>query len=302
VGLIDFLQNLLDGVAIGAAYALLALGFTLIFGVMKRLNIAFGPSIMVGIFVGIAVHGQWSAGLFVAAGATVFGAVAASLYVERICFAAIRSDAVLASMVSSFAIWMQLEEAVSLVFPARTYAFPVLTTLAPIEIAEFYLRIEHLITLIVAGLLMVGLHALLTRTHFGLELRAVSDSAEAARVSRVNVRSVALRTFLLAAAVGGVAGFLIAASEGVVTTKFGLWATVKGLTAMVLGGLGSVRGAVLGGLLLGVVETQAQWYLGAAWREIATYALLFAALVLLPGGLAGRRLRSDELEAGGGRL
>lgn len=297
--MIDFVQNTVDGVAMGSAYALLALGFTLIFGVMKRLNIAFGPSIMVGIFAGIFVQAQYAAGLIPLAVVTVLGAVAASFYVERVCFRAIRTDAVLASMVSSFAIWMQLEEAVSLVFPSRTYAFPPLTTLPPIEVLELYLRVEHLIMLGIAVALMLGLHALLTRSRFGLELRAVADSVEAARVARVNVRAVALATFLLAAAVGGVAGFLIASAEGVVTTKFGMWATLKGVTAMVLGGLGSVRGAVIGGLILGVVEAQAQWYLGAAWREIATYGLLFVALVLLPAGLAGRRWTGEEMEAGG---
>lgn len=296
--MVDALQNVVDGLATGSAYALLALGFTLVFGVMRRINVAFGASIMVGVFAGILVHEQWSAGLVGVAAATVLGSVLASLYVERICFAAIRADAALASMVSSFAIWMQLEEAVTLAFPGRTYAFPSPAAFPPIEVAGLFLRPEHLLALAVAGGLMLALHVLLARTHLGLEIRAVADDPAAARAARVDVRRVALLTFLLAAVVGGIAGLLIGAIDGVVTTKFGMWATLKGLVAVILGGLGSVRGAVLGGLLLGIVEAQAQWYLGAAWREVVTYGLLLAVLVLLPGGLAGGRA-AREPEAGG---
>lgn len=287
--MLDLAQNTLDGIATGSAYALLAIGFTLIFGVMRRLNIAFGPSIMVGVFLGAWVHAQWSAGLIGAAVAVLVGAVIASAYVERLSFAAIRGDAALASMASSFAIWMQLEQAVALVFPGRTTVFPTLGQVPDLDLAGLVLRGDDLIILCVAGIVLVLLQRVLFHSHFGLEMRAVADSPEAAAVARVNIARVAVLTFGLAALVGAVAGFLIAASDGQISPKFGLWATMKGLIAMMIGGLGSLRGALLGGLVLGIVEAQAQWYLGAAAREIVVYGLLFLCLVLLPGGLAGVR-------------
>ena len=287
--MLDLAQNTLDGIATGSAYALLAIGFTLIFGVMRRLNIAFGPSIMVGVFLGAWVHAQWSAGLIGAAVAVLVGAVISSAYVERLSFAAIRGDAALASMASSFAIWMQLEQAVALVFPGRTTAFPTLGQVPDLDLAGLVLRGDDLIILCVAGIVLVLLQRVLFHSHFGLEMRAVADSPEAAAVARVNIARVAVLTFGLAALVGAVAGFLIAASDGQISPKFGLWATMKGLIAMMIGGLGSLRGALLGGLVLGIVEAQAQWYLGAAAREIVVYGLLFLCLVLLPGGLAGVR-------------
>jgi len=287
--MLDLAQNTLDGIATGSAYALLAIGFTLIFGVMRRLNIAFGPSIMVGVFLGAWVHSQWSAGLIGAAVAVLVGAVIASAYVERLSFAAIRGDAALASMASSFAIWMQLEQAVALVFPGRTTAFPTLGQVPDLDLAGLVLRGDDLIILCVAGIVLVLLQRVLFHSHLGLEMRAVADSPEAAAVARVNIARVAVLTFGLAALVGAVAGFLIAASDGQISPKFGLWATMKGLIAMMIGGLGSLRGALLGGLVLGIVEAQAQWYLGAAAREIVVYGLLFLCLVLLPGGLAGVR-------------
>ncbi|WP_194095615.1 branched-chain amino acid ABC transporter permease [Marivivens aquimaris] len=285
--MVDLIQNTLDGLATGYAYGLLALGFTLIFGVMGRLNITFGPSIMVGVFAG-AGFSQHGSGILTVLIVTIAGAVIASAYVERLSFAAIKGNAALASMASSFAISMQLEEAVAHVFPGRTYAFPSIGTLSVIDFGPFFIRAEYLAMAVVAAVLLLGVHLLLTRTFFGLELRTLSDSPEAARVSGINVARVAFLTFLLAACIGGAAGFMIAATDGQITPKFGLWATLKGLIAMVIGGLGSLRGAVIGGLVLGVVEAQSQWFLGAAGREIVVYATLFLALVLLPYGLTGR--------------
>lgn len=287
--MLDFAQNTVDGVAAGAGYALLAIGFTLIFGVMRRLNIAFGPSIMVGVFLGAWVHAQWSAGLITVALASFAGAVLASAYIERLSFAAIRGDAALASMASSFALWMQLEQGVALAFPGRTTAFPSLGDLGELNLAGLYLRGDDLVVLAVAAVVLFALHRLIYHSHFGLEMRALADNPDAARVSRVNTGRVAFLTFCLAAIIGAVAGILIAATDGQITPKFGLWATLKGLVAMMIGGLGSLRGALLGGLVLGIVEAQAQWYLGAAAREIIVYGLLFLCLIVLPGGLAGVR-------------
>ncbi|MDU8913301.1 branched-chain amino acid ABC transporter permease [Aestuariicoccus sp. MJ-SS9] len=292
--MLDLAQNTLDGIAAGAAYALLAIGFTLIFGVMRRLNIAFGPSIMVGVFLGAWVHAQWSAGLIGAAAATFAGVLIASVYVERLSFAAIRGDAALASMASSFALWMQLEQGVALAFPGRTTAFPTLPQLPDVRFAGLFLGGDDLLVFAVAGAVLLLLHRLIYHSHFGLEMRALADSPEAAAVSQVNTRRVAFLTFCLAALVGAVAGMLIAATDGQITPKFGLWATMKGLIAMMIGGLGSLRGALLGGLALGIIEAQAQWYLGAAAREIVVYGFLFLCLIALPGGMAGVRETGAE--------
>lgn len=295
--MLDFLQNLVDGLMVGASYALLALGFTLIFGAMRRLNLSYGPSIMVGVFAGTFAHMQYSAGLVAVAGATLLGTALATVYVERLCFAAIRRGAALASMVSSFAVWMQIEEAVTLAFPRRTYAFPALTDAAPIYVGELFFRLEYVVMALVAGIVMAGLYGLLRHTRFGLQMRAVSENPVAARFAGIDIASVTLRAFLLAAVIGGIAGFLIAGTDQQVTPKFGLWATLKGLIAMMLGGLGSVPGAILGGLLLGVVEIQSLWYLGTDYRDLVAYLLLFLFLVLRPGGLTGTLAEAGDREA-----
>jgi branched-subunit amino acid ABC-type transport system permease component len=300
--MIDAVQNTLDGLMIGSSYALLALGFTLTFGVMRRLNLAYGATIMAGVYLGTWLYLEQDAGVAAAGLAAVGGAILASLYVERVCFAPLAERAALASMVSSFAIWMQLEEAAMLALPRHTYPFPALVSGAPLTFGALTLRIEHLMMLGSAALIAAGLYFFLQRTRLGRALRAVTDNALGARLLGIDVGAMRMRAFALAAAVGGIAGFLIAATDQQVTPMLGMWATIKGLVAMMLGGLGSLRGAVAGGLLLGVVEAHAQWYLGPQVRDLIAFLLLFACLAVRPVGLlGGARVASRHPLSGGGR-
>jgi branched-chain amino acid transport system permease protein len=283
----DFVQNTLDGVMIGSSYALLALGFTLIFGVMRRLNLSYGPTIMVGAYLGTLLYVDAGAGAAAVAAATVIGAALAGIYVERLCFAPMPPGAGIASMVSSFAIWMQLEQAAILVLPRHTYAFPPLTPGAPLTLGPFLVRLDHAVMMVSAAALAAGVYLLLYRTRFGLGLRAIVGNPVAAHLVGIDVRFSTLAAFALASAVGGVAGYLVLAVDQQVTPMFGMWATFKGLIAMMLGGLGSIPGALLGGLLLGIIEAQAQWYFGPQIRDLLAYAVLFLVLIVRPTGLMG---------------
>ena len=295
--IVDFVQNTLDGIFVGSSYSLLAIGFTLIFGVMRRLNLSYGPSIMLGIFAGTLLHVEFEAGLLAVAAATLAGAVLAGLYVERICFWAVRRGAALASMVSTFAIWMQIEEVVTVLFPERTYPFPPLAEFS-LEYGELFVRGDHLIMFVCAAAITALLHLFLYRTRFGLALRAVSRNPAAAAFVGINTGLVLFAAFALASAIGGVAGYLIAGADQQITPYFGLWATFKGLIAMTLGGMGSIPGAIAGGLLLGVIEAHCGWYLGTEYRDLASYGVLFAFLVFRPGGLfaQGQTMRSQLAE------
>jgi branched-subunit amino acid ABC-type transport system permease component len=285
--MIDLVQNTIDGVMIGSSYGLLALGFTVIFGVMRRLNLSYGPSIMIGGYLGTLLYLQYGAGPLAVAGGVVVGAVLAGIYVERLCFAPMQAGAGIASMVSSFAIWMQLEQVAVLVLPRHTYSFPALATGAPLELWSLLIRIDHLIMLGCALGLAAVVQIVLYRTRFGLGLRAIIGNPVAAHLVGIDVKMVVLLAFAGASAIGGVAGFLVLAVDQQITPMFGMWATLKGLIAMMIGGLGSVPGAVVGGLLLGVVEAHCQWYLGPQIRDLVAYVVLFAFLVLRPSGLLG---------------
>ncbi len=296
--MIDFVQNTIDGLMIGSSYGLLALGFTLIFGVMRRLNLSYGPSVMIGAYLGTLLYVQLGAAPVAVAVATVLGAALAGIYVERLCFAPMAAGAGIASMVSSFAIWMQLEQAAVLILPRHTYPFPPLATGAPLALGPFLLRIDHLVMLAAALGLSLGVQLILYRSRFGLALRAIIGNPVAAHLVGIDVKTAVLCAFALASAIGGVAGYLVLATDQQVTPMFGMWATFKGLIAMMIGGLGSIPGAILGGLVLGVVEAHSQWNFGPQVRELIAYLLLFACLVLRPGGILGEAPARSVIDRG----
>ncbi len=293
----DFLQNCIDGVMFGSGYALLALGFTLLFGVMKRLNLSFGPSIMLGAYAGTWVYLNFSQNVVLVMLATVITTVAVGIYVERLCFWAVRRDATIASMVSSFAIWMQLEEVAMHLLPERTYPFPTFFTSTVIDIGPFFVRSEHISMFLLTLMLLALLHLFLFHTRPGLALRAVADNPLASAYMGINSSNILFLAFAVVSAIGGLAGFLILSADSQVTPYFGLWATFKGLIAMMLGGMGSLPGAILGGLLLGVVEANAFWYGGPVIRDISAYLLLFMMLIVRPGGLVGQRIVARQQAA-----
>ena len=295
--MVDLIQNCIDGVMFGSSYALLAIGFSLIFGVLRRLNLSYGPSIMMGAFLGTFAYVKWEAGNFAVAVITIAGAILAGMYVERLCFRAIREKATLASMVSSFVIWMQLEEICILLLPERTYPFPPLHSPETFELGPFFLRSEHLLMFTIAIFLFLILHIFLYRTRFGLTIRAISENPAYAKTIGIHTQAAIFWAFVFVSTIGGVTGYLILSADQQITPFFGLWATVKGLVAMMIGGMGSVPGAILGGLLLGVVEAQSLWYLGNDFKDLSAYFLLFVVLVLRPGGLMGGGLMERDYQA-----
>lgn len=283
---VDLIQNTLDGLTLGAAYALLAVGFTLIFGVLRRVNLSYGPAIMLGCYAATWFHVHYQAGLLLLALITIVATVLAGAYVERLCFAPHRGDgSAIPAMVASFAIWMQLEELALLAMPRHLYAFPPLYEGGLIEFGPFFLRFEALLMLAVTIVACVALHRLLYRSRFGLAVRAVIAQPVAARLVGINLPWVFVRIFAVASLLGAVAGYLIVASTEQVTPMLGMWSTLKGMLAMMLGGLGSLPGAVVGGLALGLLEAHSQWFFGPQIRDLVAYLALFLMLSLRPAGL-----------------
>jgi branched-chain amino acid transport system permease protein len=282
VPLVDFIQNTLDGLALGASYALLAVGFTLIFGVLRRANLSFGPAIMFGAYAATWTSLNFQSGLLLLALVTVAGSVLAGAYVERLCFAPHRKGSAAAAMVASFALWMQFEELATLALPRHLYAFPALYEGAPLQLGPFTARVESLVMLGTTILICFLVWRILYATRFGVAVRAVIDHPTAAGLSGIDVSRVFFLVFALASAIGGIAGFLIVSSHEQVTPMLGMWSTLKGMLAMMLGGLGSLPGAVAGGLALGLLEAHSQWYLGPQFRDFIAYLLLFALLAVRP--------------------
>jgi branched-subunit amino acid ABC-type transport system permease component len=280
--LADLVQNTLDGLAAGASYALLAVGFTLIFGVLRRINLSFGPAIMFGCYAATWVNLNFQVGLLFLALIVMAFSVLAGAYVERLCFAPHRQGSAIAAMVASFALWMQIEEIAMLALPKHLYAFPALYDGGQLQFGPFTLRVEALVMMAAAVCVCLLLWRMLYHSRFGLAVRAVIDAPAAAQLAGINVPGVFVRVFALASAIGGLAGYLISASHEQVTPMLGMWSTLKGLLAMMIGGLGSLPGAIAGGIVLGLVEAHSQWFLGPQARDLIAYLLLFVLLAWRP--------------------
>ena len=280
--LVDLVQNTLDGLTFGAGYALLALGFTLIFGVLRRVNLSYGPSIMLGCYAATWVSLAFHSNLFFLLIVTVAATILAGAYVERLCFAPHRGGSAIAAMVASFALWMQFEELATVLLPRHLYSFPALYQGGPLTFGPLFLRLEALAMLATAAIVCPLMWWTLYRTRFGLAVRAVVSQPVAAELAGIGVARIFVLVFALASAIGGLAGYLIAASHEQVTPMLGMWSTLKGLLAMMLGGLGSLPGAVLGGLALGVLEAHSQWFFGPQMRDLIAYLLLFVLLAVNP--------------------
>jgi branched-chain amino acid transport system permease protein len=273
----DLLQHTLDGLLNGAAYALIGLGLSLSFGTLRRLNLAHGAMVMLAAYVVAWCHIHYQISVWLAALLLPLITVLIGLYVEQLCFSHDTGEVV--ALASSFALWMQLEQLAVNLLPLHLNPFPSLAVESEIAAGALVLRLDRLLVALLAVVLILGMWFVLARTRVGLAWRASAGQRTAAHLAGLNVRRVQSLAFACASALAGIGAFAVLSLEGQVTPMVGMWMLLKGLTAAMLGGLGSMRGVLVGGLLLGVVETHVQASMGALWREFAVYALLFLALV-----------------------
>jgi branched-chain amino acid transport system permease protein len=289
--LMDIAQQLINGLMYGAFYALIGIGFTIFFGVMKKFNLAYGPIIMLGMYsslllvYGIKTHIGWLIFL-----ASVMGSIVAGLIVERVCFRYLRQGHELAPLMTTVGMLILVEEAVVAVTGGYGYEYPSFFGEESLEIGPFLVRPDYLAILGAGICLVTLLYLLVHRTTFGRAMRAVAENPGAAQLLGVNLLKMNTLTFILTSALGGATGFFVVVSIGALKPDIASWMTIRGLVVIVLGGLGSFPGAILAGLLLGVVEFQAVWFLGIEFRDIFAFLLLFIFLVLRPQGFMGKKL------------
>ncbi len=309
---IDLLQRTVDGLLDGAAYALVGLGLTLTFGTLRRLNLAYGATAMLAAYVGAWLYTRWGVPAWSVALAVVAVAALAGLYVEWLCFAATADDAPasraggpvaggdareVVALASSFAVWMQLEQIGVNLLPRHLNPFPSLAAGTERALGPLMLRPDRLALALLAAVLTAGLALWLARSRTGLAWRAAADQRTAAHLVGIAVPRVQRAAFAVACALAGAGAFAVLAIEGQVTPMFGMWVLAKGLVAALLGGLGSVTGVLVGGLMLGVAEAHAQAGFGALGREFTGWALLFVVL-LAPWRLGSFGLSRGAAHAG----
>ena len=281
------LQQLANGLMLGGTYALVAIGYTLVFGVLRLLHLAHGEVFMVGAFVGLEVTLWLHVGPVLAVIAGMVGAAILGMVLELIAFRPIRrkGGGFLAPLVSSIGAGLVLQDVMTKVFGAEQIGFPRQFGADVYNLGLISVSSVQLFILAVAVISMLALHLFVTRTRYGMAMRATSENLEVAGILGVNIDRMILLTFAVASALGGIAGVLVGLAFNAVSPFMGIDMTTKGLAVMLIGGLGSIYGAMAGGLILGAVEVLSVAYLASSYRDAFAFGLMILILLVRPRGL-----------------
>ena len=282
----QLIQNAIDALSFGSLYALFALGIALIFGIMGLINFAHGELIMVGAFALVFLgHPGWPVLILGALGITMLFA----LGMERVAFRPVRGADPITLLVTSFAISYMLQNLAEVAFGSVPRTTNLSTSLAEsFSVGGIYIPKLDVVTVVVTAVLLIALGLFLGRTRTGVQMRAAAEDFRMARVLGVNANRVIATAFVLSGILAGIASILLVAQTGVVTPTIGSGPVLIAFIATILGGIGSLRGAVLGGFILGIITVALQAYLPLElryYRDAFAYAAVIAMLLVRPQGL-----------------
>lgn len=282
-------QQLVNGLALGSIYALIALGYTMVYGIIGMINFAYGEIFMFGAYAGLVLALSNYVNVYVALlGATVITMVL-GVVIERIAYKPLRRSSRLSALISAIGVSIFLSSFMVKVKGPNTRGFPKLFENRIFEIGNFQITIYQIVIIGVAGLLMLGLHLFVNYSKTGRAMRACSQDQDAAKLMGVNVDRVISITFAIGSGLAGAAGVLAGIYFNAVQPYMGLMAGLKAFAAAVLGGIGSIPGAMIGGLVIGLTEILGITVNLSEYRDAFAFAILILVLLFKPSGIMGRK-------------
>jgi branched-chain amino acid transport system permease protein len=300
-----FLQQIINGLVQGSVYALVALGYTMVYGILGLINFAHGEVVMVGAMVALTATQVLAASglpplLILLIALLVAAAVCMALGygIERIAYRPLRNAPRLAPLITAIGMSIVLQNLAMMLWGREYHAFPQLLPDTSHSFGGAVINDVQLAIILVALLMMAGLLLLVHRTRLGRAMRAVAENPSAAALMGVDIDRVISVTFMLGSALAAVAGIMVSANYGIVHYYMGFLLGLKAFTAAVLGGIGNLRGAMLGGVLLGLIESLGAGYIGTLtggffgsnYQDVFAFFVLIAVLIFRPSGLLGERL------------
>jgi len=295
----QFFQQVTNGLAVGGIYALVALGYTMVYGVLKLINFAHGDLFTAGAYLGLTLVTTFAmlghAGGLVGVGLLILIVMVLVAFLgavlERTAYKPLRKSPRLSVVVSALGASIFLQNAIMLIYGARFLVFPqdILPSI-PIHIFGVYIPLIRIFVFGLSFLMMLGLYLFIQKTRIGTAIRAAAIDQGAASLMGINVDRVILTVFLLGPALGGAAGLLVGLQYGNINFLMGWSYGLKSFTAAVLGGIGNIPGAMVGGLLLGVLEALGSAYISTSWKDAIAFCVLIAVLIVRPTGILGERV------------
>lgn len=286
------LEQLINGITTGSIYAIVALGYTLVFGVLGIINMAHGEIFMFGAFMGVLVTSTWHGPLWLAFVVATGVTAVMGYFLERFALRPLRGKqgvSHLAPLISTIGVSILLENVADKIFGSGNH--PVQHAFAEIEftIGTTHIYVVQIVIFCIAVILMIALSVWLSKTKGGKALRATAENLETASLLGINTKKMITATVVIASAMGGIAGILVGMAFSSVSPQMGLSIGLKGLAIIILGGMGSVRGAVLGGMILGLSETVIVVLGASGYRDAIAFVMIIMILLLRPQGLFGKK-------------
>ena len=288
-----FLQHLINGISIGSVYAIIALGYTMVYGIAKMLNFAHGDVIMVGAYISFCVTNYMGLPAIVSVVAAVLVCTLLGIVIEGLAYRPLRGAPSLAVLITAIGVSYFLQNGAQLIWTSAPKSFTSVVTMEPIHLFDNQVVItgEVILTVIVSALVMVGLHLFTTKTKMGKAMRAVSEDRGAAQLMGINVNRTISTTFAIGSALAAVAGVLLCSTVPTLQPTTGSMPGIRAFTAAVFGGIGSIPGAMLGGILLGLIETFAKVYISTQYSDAIVFFVLIVILLVKPSGLLGKHVQ-----------
>ena len=289
-----FLQQIVNGISLGSIYALIALGYTMVYGVLRLINFAHGDVYMLGAYAGYYLSRRLRGDepSFVSAVLVMLGSMLAcalvGVVIERFAYRPVRRASRLTLLITAIGVSLFIENGSQLVFGPDPKFFPSLAPRADVRLGLVRITSEQLTVIVVSVLLMLALRFFILRTRTGKAMRAVSFNLDAAKLMGISTDRIIAITFALGSALAAAAGVLIGMQIPKIDPLMGIMYGLKAFVAAVLGGIGNIPGAVLGGLLIGVSEVMVVGYLSSTYRDAIAFGILILVLLLRPQGILGR--------------
>ena len=289
------LQQLVNGLILGSFYALIALGYSMVYGIIKLLNFAHGDIYMTGAFVCLTVFGAlaravagWP-GIILSIVAAMFLAGILGYLTQRFAYRPVLGAPRLSLLITAIGVSLVIYNAVMVITNSQPLFFVSgLDNSAGIQVGNITITYIQMILLVVSSVLMIGLTLFIGRTMIGKAMRAIAMDQDTCRLMGINVNKIIGLTFVIGSALAAIAGGMACVYYGNVQFNMGYTMGIKAFTAAVIGGIGSIPGAMLGGILLGLLEAIGTQFLGSSWKDVFAFGLLILILILRPNGLLGR--------------
>lgn len=287
-----FFEQLINGITLGSIYAIVALGYTLVFGVLDIINMAHGEIFMFGAFIGMLIITQFQAPVGVALAGAILATALMGYLLERLALRPIRRKGAshLASLISTIGISIFLENLAHHLFGAGNKSFPTSFADTQFQAGSVTIYLVQIIILAISLILMVGLSTWLKKAKSGKALRATAENLETASLLGINTNKMITSTVVVASSMGGIAGVLVGMAFNYINNQMGLPMGLKGLAIIIMGGMGSVNGAMAGGLILGLCETFIVAYGDSGYRDAIAFIAIIVILLIRPQGLFGQAL------------